>query len=414
MRAHASFQPASVALCVLVLLSPAGSSAVEYSAQPSISMQSAYDDNVLLTTQPDHSVSSGTINPQLDLAATMENWQVRSTGRLRGIWYSRDAGLNTYDKFFYVTSFLKQARSLWQLNGATIKESALLSETFSPDLGIVRTQTHRMTRSIAPAWSLFVTENTQFKLEYQSADANYDQNAGASLTDYLSHQTNLTLSNQITKKTQIFLTGGDSEFKAPTQEYRSTTSSWQLGLTNNFSDTVKANLSAGGRKTTSNHIIHCIILPSFPGFCIKLPFDLIDTNKDSGSLYNFSLQKQFERTRLSTTVNRGIDASGSVTQVQTDSVSIALNHDIMPTTLTASFIASGSRSQAVGGITANYPERDYSLFESQLSWRWAENTTIDGAYRRVRLKYTNIDAAAVSNSVHLTITYQAPGFRISR
>lgn len=413
MRAHASVQPASVALFVMVLLAPAGSSAVEYSAQPSISLQGLYDDNIFLTTQPHSSVSSGVLNPQVDLAATMERWQVKATGRLRNLRYSGDTGLDTNDKYLNFSSSLVYARTQWQLNGATSKESTLLSERFTPDLGIARTQTHITTRSIAPAWSALLTEATELKLNYQSSDVSYDKGVGGPFNDYHNKQTNLSLSNVLTSRTQIFINGSTSAFEVPALVYTSKTNSWQLGLTRDFSETVSATLSAGGRRTTSERLVlvRCDLI--FFGSCL-IPVYGIGTTKDSGSVYNVNIQKQLERTGLNFALSRSIDPSGSATQTQTDTVSVGVNHNITQTRLSAGFNLSANRSKAIGGNPASYPARDYYQLAPSLSWRWTERLTLSGSYRRVRLKYRDFDVAPVSNSVQVTISYQAPKFSISR
>ena len=411
MRALASVQLTSVVLFFLALLVPVVSSAVEYSAQPSISLQGAYDDNILLTTQPHPSVSSGILTPQLDLAAAMENWQITATGRLRSVRYSGNTGLDTNDKFLNFSSSLIKERTQWRLSGATSKESTLLSEKFTPDLGIVRTQTHHTTRSIAPAWSALLTEATELKLDYQSSDVSYDKGVRGPFNDYQNNQTNISLSNVLTSRTQIFISGSNSAFEVPVAEYRSKTNSWQLGLTSDFSETVKATFSAGGRKTTSERVVPCDFISRIFGLCTA---DRIDTTKDSGSVYNVNIQKQLERTGINVTLNRGIDPSGSATQIQTDTASVGVNHNIAQSRLTAGFNASGYRSKAIGGNAASYPARDYYLLESSLSWRWTERLTLSGSYRRVRLKFRDIDAAPVSNSVQVTISYQAPKLSISR
>ena len=414
MRALASVQLTSVVLFFLALLVPVVSSAVEYSAQPSISLQGAYDDNILLTTQPHPSVSSGILTPQLDLAAAMENWQITATGRLRSVRYSGNTGLDTNDKFLNFSSSLIKERTQWRLSGATSKESTLLSEKFTPDLGIVRTQTHHTTRSIAPAWSALLTEATELKLDYQSSDVSYDKGVRGPFNDYQNNQTNISLSNVLTSRTQIFISGSNSAFEVPAAEYRSKTNSWQLGLTSDFSETVKATFSAGGRKTTTERVVHCAFFNPFSAGNCLVPIYRVDTTKDSGSVYNVNIQKQLERTGINVTLNRGIDPSGSATQIQTDTASVGVNHNIAQSRLTAGFNASGYRSKAIGGNAASYPARDYYLLESSLSWRWTERLTLSGSYRRVRLKFRDIDAAPVSNSVQVTISYQAPKLSISR
>lgn len=414
MWAFAFVQLRSIVLFILGLLVPAVSSAVEYSAQPSISLQGVYDDNILLTTQPHPSVSSGVITPQIDLAAAMENWQIAATGRLRSVRYSGNTGLDTNDKFLNFSSSLIKERTQWRLSGATFKESTLLSENFTPDLGIVRTQTHRTTRSIAPAWSALLTEATELKLDYQSSDVSYDKGVRGPFNDYQSNQTNLSLSNVLSSRTQIFISGSNSTFEVPAAEYSSKTNSWQLGLTRDFSETLKATLSAGGRKTTAKRVVHCDPQNLIFGLFCLVPINRVDTTKDSGSVYNLNIQKQLERTHIDLTVNRGIDPSGSATQIQTNTVSFGISHDITQSRLTAGFNASGYRSKAIGGNAASYPARDYYLLEPSLSWRWTERLSLSGSYRRVRLKFRDSASAPVSNAIQVTISYQAPKLSVSR
>jgi hypothetical protein len=305
---------------------------------------------------------------------------------------------------------------LWQLNGATSKESTLLSETFNPDLSIAQTQTRRTTRSIAPSWTTFLTESTQFKLGYQSSDVSYNKEATTTFSNYQNRQANLTLSNQLAERTQVFISGSYSDFKVPTTEYSSKTNSWQLGLTHDFSETLKMTLSAGGRETSSEQ--RCEFLTFFFSEVCIPPSSPATTyilqSKDSGSVYNMDVQKQFERTRVSGLISRGVDPSGSGTEIQTDTLSLTVAHDITPTTLNISFAAGGYRSKAIGGNTSNYQERDYYQLGPRISWRWTEHLSLDGSYRRVRLKYADSNNVPTASVVLLSLSYRAPRYSISR
>ncbi|MHB8453974.1 MAG: hypothetical protein ACYDDO_04590 [Acidiferrobacterales bacterium] len=373
-----------------------------------------YNDNIRLTTTAEPAVTGTVTTPSVNLSARQEAWDLTGMAQWRNSRYSGQNGLDSNDQYLNLLSDYKTERSTWQLAGTYAKESALTGQTNVPDVGLVQTQTPQYTRSIAPTWTWMATETTQLQLAYQRSQVSYDNGAAVGLFNYSQDSTNLTLSNQFSERNQIFMVLGYSDFHVPVQQFpgvgtTSKTSSEQIGLTHNFSETLTGSLAGGKRKTrTSGTQCDPGVLQVFGQCYVESAF-----SEGSGSVYNASLQKQFQSSSVNLSFGRSIDPSGSGTQVQTDSTTLSINWQLAER-LNAAFTANAYGIRALSGNTSAV-DRNYYTAGPSLRWLWTTELTLDASYQYVRQKYASANALPeVSNAVYVTLTYTWPKLAISR
>ncbi len=389
--------------------------AAEWSATPSISLQELYNDNFLLTTTPEPAVTGTVITPRVDLTAQQENWNLTGTTQWTNSRYSGQSGLDTNGQYLYLNSSFKTQRSTWQLAGTYANESVLTGTQNVSDIGLVHTQMQRITRNIGPTWTWAISDTSQVQVAYQRSDVSYGSSgAAAQLYDYTQDSSSLTLARNLSERTQIFGVVNYTDFHVPVMQISGTnvtskTTSGELGVSENFTERLTGSLYAGAQNTrTSGTQCDPIILSLF-GQCFLEP----TFTKDSGSVYNASLQEQFETGNMSLVLSRAVAPSGAGTQVQTDTDTFSVNTQLSER-LGGAVYFNYYRIHGIGQSLSGVDRNLYSGGPS-LRWRWTENLTATAAYQYMWQKDTDPNSqSAASNAVFLSLSYAWPAFAISR
>ena len=396
-------------LGLVASLMSAGVMALEWSAEPSVSVQEIYNDNIRLMTEAHDSVTGTILIPKLQLAVRSEIWDISSSAQIRDSNYSGIEGLDAKDNIYNLSSSYRTMQSQWQLSGTSTKESLLTSEP-NPDTGLVGNQTQRETKSGVLSYTYLFTDTTRVSASYQNTDVIYEQGLARGLFDYQQDQISLTVSEQYTERTQVFVTGGYSKSEVPANRLTSENTTAKLGIIFSFDETTKLTLSGGTRKTSSQGVVKQCILP-VGQFCLQYG-DIEVNSVDRGSVYDTALEKQFEAGNLRLGYNRDVSTSGSGVQVETNALSLALQRSLNVRN-SLFFNTSAYRIQSLETALSNTDRRYY---QAEPGWRWrcAETCSMELSYRYSYLKYLNTSASAKSNALTLSLSYAWPKLYISR
>lgn len=395
---------------------PIAALALEWSAEPSVSVQEIYNDNIQLTTAAHESVTGTIFSPKLQLAVRSEIWDISSSAQLRDSNYSGMKGLDTRDNTYNLFSSYRTMRSQWQLSGTSKKESLVGGEA-NRDTGLVSNQTQRDTKSGALSFTRLFTDTTRVSASYQNTDVVYEQGLARGLFDYQQDQSSVSVSEQFSERTQLFVTGGYSKFKVPANRFTSENTTAKLGITYSFDETTNLTLSGGVRKTSSHGV-----LKSCGAYLIDLgpPMVITCTNYrereidsvDRGVVYDTALEKRLETGNLRIAYNRDVSSSGNGAEVETNALSLALLRSIDPRN-SLFLTTSANRTRSLEATLSNTDRRYYNA-ESGWRWRCTEACSLEVSYRYAYLKYINAIESAHSNAVVLTLSYVWPKLSISR
>jgi hypothetical protein len=391
--------------------------AIEWFVEPSASLGFEYNDNLFLTTAPHEAVSGANLSANLDLGARQEVWELVGGVRLVSRRYVDRDDLDTDNGFANLRYQYRTERNLWTLKGSYADESILSADTIDPDVGLIQQQTTRTTTNINPAWAWSLTETTQLRVDYQYLDAQYEDGISIGLLDYRQQAVNLTVSDQLTQRTSVYAILGHSAFELTSPESQITTSytstsrtnTAQLGISYDFTETLKGSLSGGPRKTTSEEVIQTLQPCGF--FLCLVPVN--QSNSGYGSVFKGSLESRLELTRTTIGFSRSVSPSGSGGEVQTENLSLTIDQQITPARLNVRFVADGYEFKALGATSSSI-DRNYYRLEPGLRWRWTEDVTIDASYRYSRQRYVDANAVATANSINLVFTYIWPKISVSR
>lgn len=441
----------ALALCCASLLVPGLSAATEWTAKPSVSLRLQHDTNLLLTSGPHEGVTGLTVTPHLDLGAQQENWDITGSAELRSHRYWGQSGLNGNDQVYNLSSLYRTQRSTWQLGGGYAKESVTASSTFSPDVGLVSTQTQRTTRTVNPSWTWQMTERTQLILGYQSSLVSYQNVTNTDLTNYTSRDGTATLLYQWSPRDQLTALIDRSYFKVPQTglsqlgqpayaletngllalqpnpielSNTSTTDSLILGWSHSFSQTLSANIGIGDRSTDSEAVIQTCTGSTPPKiYSINGQFVGIGTcsqtanttypEKSSGFLYNAGLNKQFELTDVTLSLSRQVSPGGTGTQILENSASVGVSRNISAR-LSAALSLAGYQIRAISTNALPLTDRNYIETAASLTWKWTRQITVQGGYQYIGQEFLNSSIKAHDNAVYLNFAYAWNRYSISR
>src|SRR3990172_8063797 len=302
-RYHSGVYVLVLACQFAVLSIPIACQAAEWTVEPSALFGFVYNDNVNLTTQPHSSVNSNVITPRLDLGVHTQAWQITGSAEASRRRYSGESGQDRDDNAFRLSSAYQSNRNVWQLNASSTRDSPIADEQTSSDTGAVQTPKIRETHGFSPSWTRMLTERTRLQLMYQLNDTSYVNGQSVGLYDYRYRTASATLSNQLSTLSQVFVTGGYSAFHTPVTGNESTTRSFQVGITQNFSESTQGTLAAGARRTETltqgGRPVYTRFSTIFGDFLIQTGVTQNARQQETSSVFSGSLEKKYEITRLS-------------------------------------------------------------------------------------------------------------------
>ena len=416
-RYHSGVYVLVLACQFAVLSIPIACQAAEWTVEPSALFGFVYNDNVNLTTQPHSSVNSNVITPRLDLGVHTQAWQITGSAEASRRRYSVESGQDRDDNAFRLSSAYQSNRNVWQLNASSTRDSPIADEQTSSDTGAVQTPKIRETHGFSPSWTRMLTERTRLQLMYQLNDTSYVNGQSVGLYDYRYRTASATLSNQLSTLSQVFVTGGYSAFHTPVTGNESTTRSFQVGITQNFSESTQGTLAAGARRTET------LIQGGEPFYKFsfnesgELVLAEIGVTSDrrlqeTSSVFSGSLSKKYELTSINISFSRSLAPSGSGSEIEQDSFDFRLNRTMTPRLNAYINLNSVIVRDDQGNISNN--NRPYYHADLGANWAWTRELSLNMSYGYSRVKREFEDKAAIANSARLTLIYRPLKTSISR
>jgi hypothetical protein len=389
--------------------------AAEWWATPSIMVRRDYDDNVQLSTKPVPSVSSNWVAPRLDFGIASKIWNVYGGAAFTSRRFPGNSELDSDAQYLSVGTSYKAERNLWQLNAASSKTSYFAAQVPSSDVVLFTQNTDTDTNNISPTWTWLITELTRLQLTYSVSDVSYVNGESVGLYDYRNSSLSAKLGYHLDIDTEIFLLPDYSLFRTTGTSSESRTTSYQVGIARNFSETMIGSLSVGGRDTSSEREV--LVCKLFLGpFCLQTGKETI-SSRDSGSVYSANLEMQFQTVHLTAAASRSYEPSANSQLVITDSASFNLSRPFKPKlTGKLDILAYNynyrNSSQTVGVSNGN----DHKLYyiRPSLGWQWAPEWNLDAGYRYTYAQRVSETSAATSNVAFIMLTYRWPKISISR
>lgn len=402
--------------------------AAEWSVEPSIRLSEEYNDNIRFTTSPHPGVWQSRLSPSLSLSSKNEVSEISGSAQLNIIQFAGDPQVeNRNDQVFSLLTRFQSERNTWAMS-ASYKQDSTADERNTT--GVAQNFAQRSSLSLSPSWTRTLTERSSLTLSYSYQEVKYDAHINSN--DYTSQQVSGALQYQLSERdtvtvstnysvvayspiSNLLINGSILSISPPilslgggtdTLVNESGTSNVQVGVSHQFSETLRGSLSLGRRSTVSSAGHTC---PScVTGAGAPIPTFTNETS-NSGSSFSGTLEKSFDAAKVSGFASRDVNASGSGL-VETDKYGVSLSRSLTEK-LTGSFDAATYRTKNIGSTA---PGSRYYTFEPKLNWRFTEWWTLDAGYRHARSESDTVTNATTANVVYLNLAYNWPKMAISR
>jgi lipopolysaccharide assembly outer membrane protein LptD (OstA) len=263
------------------------------------------------------------------------------------------------------------------------------------------------------------SQTTQMQLAYQHTDVDYDENSlNTGLYDYRYQVITATLTKQLSERNQVFITGGYSEYHVEETDFDSETRNLQVGLTTNFTESIRGTLQAGQRRTESFYKSGALICSTTISvgnsiICtaqIVVPQDIRTESRDS--VFSGSLESKSESSDWNLVFSRSLQPSSTGGQVEQDMFGFQFNKRLT-SRLRTNIRGSAHEVRTFEGNFSNNDRKYYELGPG-IFWQWTRDWAVGANYRYVHVKREFENEAAESNSVNLLLSYRPLKMAISR
>jgi hypothetical protein len=379
--------------------------AVEWSAEPYVSLRTIYTDNFTLTTDSHPDVFGAQFGPGLRLNAEAENWKVSTEANLRFNRYD-ESQFNTTEGALGLRSEYRAERNTYGLNAHFIRDNTLVGELATT--GIAQSFSPRTEVFINPSFARALTESTKLVVGYDFTAVNYSDTTGTSLIDYREQRVIAGIEHSFTERTTGVLNAYYDFFETDPDNFKAHSVGAQAGIIQAFSETLRASLLAGPRTTHSTTSARAPVCkgPIINGVCQGGVTTLSSevTSDSTGFTVTGDVTKRWGETMsINMRAGRELNPTGIGALVQTDLLRVALSRELSET-WTAVLDAGIYRSKYVGtAIDAN--KARYLQVEPHVIWRVAPGWQVDAGYIYARQKYDTQPEAATANTVYVMLSY---------
>ncbi len=388
--------------------------AAEWSALPSVSVRTLYNDNLNLAPGGGASVWGLVVSPDVKFSVDTET--LKATGGLNVSFnrYFGEEGLDTnnYDLSLRLTR--RTERDVMGLNVDAIRDSTLVSEL--AETGVALAYRQRNLQTATPSWSRALTEATFLKASYTFTNVHYDDTAGTRLIDYRDQIASVTLQRAFDERNVGSIAVYGDRFETRPSQFDATTYGVQVGYEHLFSETLRGSLVVGNRWTRSDVTSNALICdgPIIVGICFGTVTQVTLDQRFNSSGYTLKalLENRWETDTLSGSLSRDIYPSGIGSLIETDRLEVAWTKQWSPM-LSATLLAAAYQSRYIGGAVIASDSRYYRI-RPQVSWRFAENWIMEAGYQYARQKYDTRPLAATANLIYVNVAYTWPKLSVSR
>jgi hypothetical protein len=384
---------------VLTLLWSQASHA-QWELDPVLRVAWDYDDNATLNirTDAEQEISGYIAEASINLRNSGERGFFSVTPMFRSRNYGSDNDRNSDDQFLNIGAGYDGVRNRFRFITNYEREGVRTAEAADADLdteidpddipddesGRVFSQERRERIRVIPRWSFRLSDVSAINADVTYLDVMYsDDNLPRTLFDYRDTRLRLGYSRDFSSRTNAALTLTTRNYVTERDDGDRTGYGFAASVGRSLTETTRIRAAVGMEKTERN------IEPE-------------DAQNDPNLVYDFSIIRNMETTRLLAQYRQRIAPSGRGRLTKRDEFNLRFTRN-----LTERFSAGlGVRAYTVNSLDNEANEQDYVQLRGQVIWQLSQVFAMQADYR-----YTVIDRAALgeganSNRITVWLTYQ--------
>jgi len=407
---HSACLSLSIAIGSIGWLAPVN--AKELYFQPSVNVQTEYDDNKIL--RPEGSFSGIDLSSYGVIATAGANIGARSDRY--NVMLKNQVVVNRYESELDLDSDnfninLNSNYSLTEKSQVSLDASYLFDTTLTSELdgtgsGLVQGNIRRKQWSVTPTWNYSLSNTQSFQFSYMHLETDYENTPTGNFSNYTIDNFSTSFQQQWTPLMSSFLSVSAMSFKIP--ELGSSSANFKisqeiteysvtLGGNYQITPTWMADFNIGSR--FSNTEITQTILPNSP-------FERTTTSSSDvrGLIFAVGVDKTFEAGKASINFSRSTNPQGQGRLQVRDNIDVHFYHKFtqrIQGTLRGSF-----NDISTSGSVDDGNARTYYDIKPSIKWNIDRQASITAGYRYRSQKFDSRNDGAVSNSVSLNFNYQ--------
>jgi hypothetical protein len=389
--------------------------AAEWSLEPSLGIKTEYTDNIQFAPGSDARSAWGImVSPDVRFGGATETLTV--VGGLNASFnrYPNQPEFDIDNYAFTLRSGWKVQQDTLALNVDAIRDSTLVTELETT--GTVLAYSPRNSLNVNPSWIRQLTDRMLLDFRYSYRAADYDDTAGTSLTSWRDQSASVGLQWAPDERSALRLEAYYDKYSTDSASFRARTYGIQAGYNYAFSETFRAGVTAGLRRTHGTTSSSALVCDGFIllGVCFGTLNELTTVVNDDSTGYTVDafLERRTETMTVGGRLSRQIYPSGVGSLVQTDRFAVSWTRRWVPI-LTVALDAAAYQTRYVGSLVGGSDSRYYRI-EPRLSWRMTEDATMNAGFSYARQKYEDAPVTATANLVYVSIVYKWPKASVSR
>ena len=355
--------------------------------QPSVLMQTYYNDNLRLNPGPHAALwgAIGDVSAKLGVRSQVSGLSL--TPQLRDYRYVGYSGANGYDhlaRTVNMAAFYQTQTDAWNVNATYDHDSTLTSELL--DSGRVNFNIPRETLNLQQSWVSEWTPRASIQVDAGYTRTSHNNGLVYGLRDYRVINAGATLEYKLTHRQSLTATASGSRYTAPAY-FDDRTDSYVVrgGWVSHWTE--RTVTSAGGGLLINRTRLNIFGVP------------LKSTRH--GYVLHANASTASERTTWSADLSRNVDPTSFGVLMQRDQASAKVTRGLTPYmdgSIDGLWLHSKTLQNSLETI-----DRSLEQVELKLKWRYAAHWALDGGYRWTRQDYGH--GAGQSNVVFLNLRY---------
>lgn len=387
----------SVILCLFFIWTSSVTYAAQWAIKASVNQETAYDDNVRLTTVRQGSMSIK-IKPILSLTHSTDYSEIKATANYGMQYFTNSSGLNKPSQHYALSSYFRTSRFKLGLAGSYTSQPSYY--TASIYTGNFTSNAIQSTLTVSPTISYQLTEADSFSLSSSYINTSYSNNSynqsqNTNPSNYQAKNLGIGWQRQWTERYSSTLNLFYTNYNTQGNGYPNSSNSYGTNISLKYllSEKWTTNASIGGRLTNSDNSTGIgNIKTTSSGFLFNMESSYSGKGFVSRASFNRSLMPSSGQLSIQNTINFELEHKLS------ERLNIAINGIYLQST-----------------TTNNNSNRSYIGIQPSISWEFSRYILLSCNYRyRYQLNSTIADQTGYSNMLMLSINYNWQGLNVSR
>jgi len=386
-------------MILLIMLSTSAHSA-EYFLEPAVNIRTFADDNVRLSTDESDVVGGAVTEGSMNIGVRNPRTRLNLKPSLKISRLTQDVGLDTEDVKLDINAIHLPAERLQLTFDANLAEESIGAREVNVT-GLTFDEVSKETTVVSPAVTYFLDDRNSVRFAYNYRDVFFEDAQRLGLTNFTFQQASIIYQRSLTERSSLDLQYSHSVFEVPDAGSQTDSNSIRAGFTHAWNETLTLSAGAG-------------MIFSDSEFDISTPFGVLPGEESvSGSLFDLSLDRNFETMNISAGLTRSVSPGARGDLDVRDTWTMNLDRqfsDRWRGDLDLEYLENRSQNE----FSAFNNDFDLLRVTAGMSWSFTRQLSLAGGVTYRRLTNAGVSESPESTQLFFTLNYDFDRISISR